>query len=176
MPQVCCTGTWRVATQLPTDEFAHPLAMIADRSNTDTAGRVDPATRRTCTCASIARNTASALVNGASVLCGVLDDMERKDAQAKGTFGEEYDPSKLGAKPHRAVWAFGKLTHFVPKAPAGVILPSPPCSRCAQQPAGQLIPVDLVFTSANPLCLRTVAPLRPPSPRNSTPRCLIQPS
>ena len=40
-----------------------------------------------------------------AALYDVMDDMERNDANAKEKFGDNYEPSKLGAKIHRTFMA-----------------------------------------------------------------------
>ena len=63
----------------------------------------------------------------------VLDDMERKDEHGKETYGDEYVPSKLGAKLHRAFMAEvgeemcqAEVAHHANKAPEYL------CSRPAK--------------------------------------------
>ena len=72
-----------------------PLATMACQSNTDAAGVL---TRNQCDmylCKYCAKHTKR--LGQRSILYEVLDDMERKDEYGKETYGDEYEPSKLGA-------------------------------------------------------------------------------
>merc|ERR1712020_222924 len=80
-----------------------PIVTIALQSNTDatpvpTRHQAEMHCCKYCSKHSKRRGQASALYE-------VLEDMESKDANARGKFGDEYQPSKLGSKLHRAIMA-----------------------------------------------------------------------
>ena len=124
---------WRVhlMRNCPVMNAHMPLATMACQSNTDAAGVL---TRNQCDmylCKYCAKHTKR--LGQRSILYEVLDDMERKDEYGKEAYGDEYEPSKLGAKLHRAFMAEvgeemcqAEVAHHANKAPEYL------CSRPAK--------------------------------------------
>ena len=80
-----------------------PAATVGGQSNSDAQPVVTKHQSEMYCCKYCAKH--SKQMGTRAALYDVMDDMERKDANAKEKFGETYEPSKLGAKIHRTFMA-----------------------------------------------------------------------
>ena len=104
---------------------------LVHQSNTDATPVVTRKQAEMYLCKYCAKHTKR--LGQRSILYEVLDDMERKDEHGKEAYGDEYEPSKLGAKLHRAFMAEvgeemcqAEVAHHANKAPEYL------CSRPAK--------------------------------------------
>ena len=80
-----------------------PVATVAMGSNTDADGVLTRNQAEMYCCKYVSQH--GKRLGQRSVLHEVMDDMARKDESAKAKHGEDFEPSKLGSKLHRAFMA-----------------------------------------------------------------------